>query len=56
MGANNVHVSQTQVTSSIVIPANATIGPQTVSVVFPGPPDNPTQTVTYTLTNSFTIY
>jgi hypothetical protein len=54
-GTSNVHVSQTQVTSSIAIPANATTGPQTVSVVFPGPPENPTQTVTYTLTNSFII-
>jgi hypothetical protein len=54
-GTSDVHVSQTQVTSSIAIPANAATGPQTVSVVFPGPPDNPSQTVTYTLTNSFTI-
>ena len=53
-GTSNVHVSQTQVTSSITIPANAT-GPQTVTVVFPGPPGNPTQTVTYTLTGGFTI-
>jgi hypothetical protein len=54
-GTSNVHVSQTQVTSSITIPANASTGPQTVSVVFPGPPGNPTQTVTYTLTGGFTI-
>jgi hypothetical protein len=54
-GTSNVHVSQMQVTSSIALPANANTGPQTVSVVFPGPPDNPSQTVTYTLTNSFTI-
>lgn len=54
-GTSNVHVSQTQVTSSITIPANATTGAQTVSVVFPGPPNNPTQTVTYTLTGGFTI-
>ena len=54
-GASNVHVSQTQVTGSIAIPANAATGPQTVSVVFPGPPENPSQTVTYTLTNCFTI-
>jgi hypothetical protein len=55
IGTSNVHVSQTQVTSSIVIPANATPGPQTVTVVFPGPPTNTTQTVTYTLVNGFMI-
>ncbi len=54
-GTSNVHVSQTQVTSSVTIPAGATTGPQTVTVVFPGPPGNPTQTVTYTLSNGFTI-
>jgi YHYH protein len=54
-GTSNVHVSQTQVTSSITIPAGATTGPQTVTVVFPGPPTNPTATVTYTLPNGFTI-
>jgi hypothetical protein len=54
-GTSNVHVSQTQVTSSITIPANAATGAQTVSVVFPGPPSNPSQTVTYTLTGGFTI-
>jgi hypothetical protein len=54
-GANNVHVSQTQVTSSITIPAGAATGAQTVTVVFPGPPGNPTATVTYTLANGFTI-
>jgi hypothetical protein len=54
-GTGNVHVSSTQVTSSITIPANATTGAQTVTVVFPGPPGTPTATVTYTLTNGFTI-
>jgi hypothetical protein len=54
-GTSNVHVSQTQVTSSITIPSNASTGTQTVTVVFPGPPDNPTATVTYTLSNGFTI-
>lgn len=49
-GNNNVHVSQTQVTSSITIPANSATGTQTVTVVFPGPPANPTATVTYTFT------
>jgi hypothetical protein len=54
-GTSNVHVSQTQATSSITIPANATTGAQTVTIVFPGPPDNPTAIVTYTLANGFTI-
>ena len=54
-GSSNVHVSQTQVTSSITVPANAATGTQTVSVTFPGPPDDPTNTVTYTLTGGFTI-
>jgi hypothetical protein len=54
-GASNVHVSQTQVTSSITIPANASTGAQTVTVVFPGPPNNPSQTVSFTLVNGFTI-
>jgi YHYH protein len=55
-GTGNLHISQTEVTSSIAIPAGAATGPQTVSVVFPGPPGNPSQTVSYTLTNGFTIY
>lgn len=54
-GTSNVHVSSTQVTSSITIPANATPGAQTVTVVFPGPPNNPTATVSFTLPNGFTI-
>ena len=54
-GTSNVHVSQTEVTSSITIPANASAGAQTVSVTFPGPPDDPTNTVTYTLVGGFTI-
>jgi hypothetical protein len=54
-GTNNVHVSQTQVTSSISIPLGTSPGLQTVTVVFPGPPTNMTQTVTYTLANGFKI-
>ena len=54
-GTGNVHVSQTQVTSSITIAAGTAPGPQTVTVIFPGPPGNPTATVTYTLPNGFTI-
>ncbi len=54
-GTNLVHVSATQVTGSFTIPAGAALGAQTVSVTFPGPPGNPTATVTYTLTNGFTV-
>jgi hypothetical protein len=54
-GTSNVHVSQAQVTSSITIPSGAATGAQTVTVVFPGPPGDPTDTVTYTLVNGFTI-
>ncbi len=54
-GTNNAHVSQTQVTSKIIIPSNSATNSQTVFVVFPGPPGNPTQTVTYTLAGGFTI-
>jgi hypothetical protein len=54
-GTSDVHVSQTQVTSSITIPSNASTGAQTVSVTFPGPPNDPTNTVTYTLAGGFTI-
>lgn len=56
-GASNVHVSQTQVTSSITLPPapGGPTGAQTVTVVFPGPPGNPTATVTYTLPNGFII-
>lgn len=52
---SNTHVSQTRVTSKMMIPAGAPTGTQTVSITFPGPPDNPAQTVTYTLVNGFTI-
>ncbi len=55
VGSNRIHVSQTQVTATISIAGGAATGPQTVTVVFPGPPENPTATVTYTLTNGFTI-
>jgi hypothetical protein len=54
-GTNRVHVSQTQVTAQFTIPAGAATGAQTVTVTFPGPPETPTDTVTYTLTNGFTV-
>ncbi len=47
--------SQYSIQATFAIPAGASPGAQTVSVVFPGPPDNPTQTVTYTLPNGFTV-
>ena len=37
------------------IAANAATGLQTVTVIFPGPPENPAATVTYMLSNGFTI-
>lgn len=52
---SSTHISATQVTSTFTLPAGAATGAQTVSVTFPGPPGNPTATVTYTLTNGFTI-
>jgi hypothetical protein len=54
-GTGNTHVSQTEVTSTISIPSGAATGAQTVSAVFPGPPSNPSQTVTFSLTSGFTI-
>jgi hypothetical protein len=54
-GTNLQHLSQTQVSATIAIPANSATGAQTVTVVFPGPPGNPTQTVTYSLTGGFTV-
>jgi hypothetical protein len=54
-GTGNVHVSQTEVSSTISIPSGAAPVTQTITVVFPGPPSNPSQTVTYDLTGAFTI-
>jgi YHYH protein len=54
-GMTNTHVSQTEVTSSITIPSGASPGPQTVQVVFPGPPGDATNTVTYSLIGGFNI-
>jgi hypothetical protein len=52
---NLVHVSQAMVTCTLAIPAGAATGAQSVTVTFPGPPANPTQTVSYTLANGFNI-
>jgi hypothetical protein len=54
-GASVSRPTQYTVQATFAIPANAATGPQTVTVVFPGPPGNPTATVTYTLGNGFTI-
>ena len=43
------------VQATFTIPAGAATGPQTVSVVFPGPPATPTAYVTNALPNGFTI-
>lgn len=37
------------------IPGNATPAAQTVTIIFPGPPDAPTQTVTNTLASGLKI-
>ncbi len=50
---SNLSRSGTSVTATFVIPANATPGAVTVSVVFPGPPGM--GNVTFTLANGFTI-
>lgn len=49
------HLSATRVSAVFTIPANAAPGPQTVSVTFPGPQDNPNAALTLTLANGFTI-
>lgn len=54
-GTANVHVSQTSVTSSITLPAGTATGTLDVSVMFPGPPENPTATETYTLAGGLTV-
>jgi len=50
---SNLSRNGTSVTSSFVIPANATPGAVTVSVVFPGPPGM--GNVTFAIANGFTI-
>jgi YHYH protein len=54
-GTGATHVSTNQVTCSITIPGGAATGAQTVTLVFPGPPQNPSATQTFFLTNGFTI-
>jgi hypothetical protein len=52
-GTSLTHVSQTEVQATFNL--SGAPGAQTVSVVFPGPPDEPTNVVTYTLANGFTV-
>jgi hypothetical protein len=52
-GTSLTHVSQTEVQATFKL--SGATGAQTVSVVFPGPPTDPTDTVTYTLVNGFTV-
>ena len=47
--------TQYTINATFTIPTGAAIGPQTVTVVFPGPPGNAANTVTYTLTDGFAI-
>jgi len=54
-GTGTARQSQYSMTSTFTIPLNATTGPQTVTVVFPGPPESPTDTRTFTLVNGFTV-
>ncbi len=55
-GTGNFHVSQTSVTSSIALPAGTAVGTLDVSVKFPGPPENPAATETYTLAGGVTVF
>lgn len=48
--------TQYTIQATFALGSNATVGPQTVTVVFPGPPNNPTASVTYTLAGGFTIH
>jgi hypothetical protein len=52
-GSSLTHVSQTEVQATFNL--SGATGVQTVSVVFPGPPGEPTNVVTYTLANGFTV-
>ncbi len=52
-GTSLTHVSQTEVQATFNL--SGATGAQTVTVVFPGPPDDPSDVVTYTLVNGFTV-
>ena len=59
IGANTVtgatRPSQYVISGTFTIPAGAVTGAQTVTVIFPGPPGNPTAYQTNRLANGFTI-
>ncbi len=50
---SSTHVSQTEVQATFNL--SGATGPQTVTLVFPGPPGNFSNYVTYTLSNGFTV-
>jgi hypothetical protein len=52
-GTSLTHVSQTEVQATFNL--SGVTGAQTVTVVFPGPPGDPTDVVTYTLVNGFNV-
>lgn len=52
-GTSLTHVSQTEVQATFDL--SGATGAQTVTVIFPGPPDDPANYVTYTLANGFTV-
>ena len=54
-GTSATRPTQYTVQATFTIPANAAIGAQTVTIVFPGPPSDPTATITYTLADGFTV-
>ncbi len=53
--AVNLRRSGDQVQATVAIPANATAGVQAVTLAFPPPPFDPNASLSYTLTNAFTI-
>jgi hypothetical protein len=52
-GTSLTHVSQTEVQATFKLSGATRV--QTVTVIFPGPPGDPTDVVTYTLSNGFTV-
>lgn len=52
-GTSLTHVSETEVQATFDL--SGATGAQTVTVVFPGPPGDPQDVVTYTLANGFTV-
>jgi hypothetical protein len=52
--ARTIHWDGATVTAEFVLPAGAAVGPQTVTVVFPGPPGTDWK-VTFTREKGFTV-